>query len=200
MAELLGEVESNVLRATDRDVHDFRAMQMEQCSLTGLAAALVAQIASSTLQLQYMPTIHWIVPALCTSSLILGLLSVSYSFRLHYLLTKYTCAQRMRTAFTWAPGGGEGGGGGSGDGGEEGRERGGGDEGPGSVRPSYVATFTLWFPLILARLAILSYLVAIVLYWGVAAKMNLQESRARSTNVGFLFLTHHLNFVLTLSF
>jgi len=125
MAELLRAVESNILLASDATALDYRSTQMAQCSMTGVAAALVAQVASSSLQLQYMPTIHWIVPALCTSSLVIGLLCVYYSFLLHYSLAKYACARDLRTAFAQrapvgivgtagtagtAGGGGEGGG------------------------------------------------------------------------------------------
>jgi len=125
MAELLGAVESNILLASDKEALGFRTMQMAQCSMTGVAAALIAQVANSTLQLQYMPTIHWIVPALCTSSLVISLLCVYYSFRMHYLLANFTSAYHLRAAFIWrAPGGNEGGEE-SGDGGEERRERGG---------------------------------------------------------------------------
>ena len=176
MAELLESVQSNVLRASKEEALDFRTMQMDQCSMAGVAAALIAQVAISTLQLQYMPTIHWTIPALCTCSLILGLLSVYYSFQLHYSLANFTTAPHLRAAFARRPEGNEGGG-------EEQMEEG------GSMLPSYRATFILWLPFSLLRLAIYFYLVAIVSYWGVAAEMDLQESRARSTIVSFLFLT-----------
>jgi len=214
MAELLGAVESNVLHANDDAALDFRSMQMAQCSMTGVAAALIAQVANSTLQLQYMPTIHWTIPALCTCSLILGLLSVYYSFLLHYSLSNFTSAVNLRNAFTWrAPDGtdegNEGVEAGSGDGGRGGggeRGEGAGVGTPGQLeagtgtlgqvgagsdpkRASYQATFILWLPFSLLRLSILLYLAVIVSYWGAAAKMDLQESRVRSTNVGYRSLT-----------
>lgn len=203
MAELLGAVELNVLLASDKEALDFRTMQMAQCSMTGVAAALIAQVANSTLQLQYMPTIHWIVPALCTSSLVISLLCVYYSFRMHYLLARFTSAYHLRAAFIWsAPKGNEGG--------DERRERGGcgeGREGTGvetlgqveegrwTMLVSYQATFILWLPFSLLRLAIFLYLVVLASYWGVAAKMDLQESRARSTNV-FVFTLLALSIVI----
>ena len=210
MAELLESVESNVLDSKGEEPLDFRDKQMEQCSMTGVAAALIAQVANTTLQLQYMSTIHWTIPSLCTCSLILGLLSVYYSFQLHYSLANFTSADYLRAAFTrsGAPvrtrGGNEGVGAWSEEGGGERRGRGGGGEGgegagvetPGQLEAgsntkdaSYQATFMLWLPFSLLRLAIYFYLVAIVSYWGVAAEMDIQESRARSTIVGFLFLT-----------
>ena len=221
MAELLESVQSNVLLASDKEALDFRTMQMDQCSMAGVAAALIAQVAISTLQLQYMPTIHWTIPALCTCSLILGLLSVYYSFQLHYSLANFTSADNLRNAFTWkAPGGTDGGNegaeAGSGDGGRGGageRGEGAGVGTPGQLeagagvgtlgqvgagsdpkRASYQATFILWLPFSLLRLSILLYLAVIVSYWGAAAKMDLQESRARSTNVGYLSLTPYFVF------
>jgi len=175
MAELLESVQSNVLLASDKEGLDFRTMQMDQCSMAGVAAALIAQVANSTLQLQYMPTIHWAVPALCTCSLILGLLSVYYSFQLHYSLANFTSAYHLRAAFTRRSESNEGSS-------EEQME-----EGRWAMLASYQATFILWLPFSLLRLAIYFYLVAIVSYWGVAAEMDLQESRARSTIVSFLF-------------
>jgi len=100
MAELLQAVKSNILLARGRSALDYRTNQMLQCSMTGVAAALVAQVANSSLQLQYMPTIHWIVPALCTSSLVIGLVCVYFSFLLHYKLAKYICGECLRNAFT----------------------------------------------------------------------------------------------------
>jgi len=100
--------------------------------MTGVAGALVAQIASSSLQLEYMKTIHPIVPALCTSSLVIALLCVYYSFRMHYLFAKCTCVKDLITAFTQrAPVGTEGGSEEGGPGGGE-IEPGGGEEEPGS--------------------------------------------------------------------
>jgi len=87
MEELLGDVRSNILKDPAAAL-EYRSTQMAQCSMTGVAAALVAQVANSTLQLQYMPTIHWIVPALCAGSLVVSLLCVYYSFLLHYKLAK----------------------------------------------------------------------------------------------------------------
>jgi len=228
MADLLGAVESNIVHAKENEALDFRNMQMAQCSMTGVAAALVAQVANSTLQLQYMPTIHWTIPALCTCSLILGLLSLSYVLQLHYSLANLTSAVDLRKAFTWrAPDGTDGsnegaearsGDGGRGGGGERGEGAGvgtpgqleagtgvgtlgqvGAGTGAGTLgqvgagsdpeRASYEATFILWLPFALFRIAIYLYLAAILSYWGVAAKMDLQESRARSTNVGYLSFT-----------
>jgi len=214
MAELLRAVESNILLASDTTTLDYRSAQMAQCSMTGVAAALVAQVASSSLQLQYMPTIHWIVPALCTGSLVIGLLCVYYSFLLHYSLAKYACARDLRTAFAQrAPIGTVGtagtarGGGGGGDEGEERRERGGGgeggegagvggtqleegiaervEEGGGRRLPSYQATLILWLPFYLLMLAISLYLATLFLYWWVAAATDLQGSWERSRKVGF---------------
>jgi len=104
--------------------------------MTGVAGALVAQIASSSLQLEYMKTIHPIVPALCTSSLVIALLCVYYSFRMHYLFAKCTCAEDLITAFTQRAPVGTGGGseeGGPG-GGEIEPESGDGEAGSGEAR------------------------------------------------------------------
>jgi len=210
MAELLEDVESNILKGPKAAL-DYRSTQMAQCSMTGVAAALVAQVANSSLQLQYMPTIHWIVPALCTSSLIIGLLCVYYSFLLHYRLARYTCGKRLCTAFTQETCIETGGG--NGDGGLESGNRGGelGEEGGeeregtgvggvpsgegiavgveeegGRTRiPSYQATFLLWLPFFLLMLAITLYILAITSYWFVAFIMDLQDSSRRSWRVVF---------------
>ena len=169
--------------------------------MTGLAGALVAQVASSSLQLQYMPTIHWIVPGLCTTSLVIGVLCVHYSFLLHYSLAKCGCARDLRTAFSTRKGTPVGAGGDfavGGPGGGEGREL--GDEGRevtgvGTAEqvedgretklPSYKAALILWLPIYLLVLAILLYIAAIGLYWSIAGAMDLQGSRGRSWKVGF---------------
>ena len=206
--EILKTIESNILLAKDRDALDYRSTQMAQCSMTGLAAALVAQVASSSLQLQYMPTIHWIIPGLCTTSLVIGLLCVHYSFLLHYSLAKCGCARDLRTAFSTRKGtppvgaGGDFavGGPGGGEGREERGEREWGDEGlqgtgvgtaeqveagRGTKLPSYKAALILWLPIYLLILAILLYIAAIGLYWAIAGAMDLQGSRGRSWKVGF---------------
>ena len=140
---ILKTAESKVIGVTKKATLDYRSAQMEQFSMTGVAGALVAQVASSSLQLEYMKTINPIVPALCTSSLVIALFCVLYSFEIHLSFARRTCAEDLITAFTQrAP---DGIGGGSGEGGprsregregcvvregeEEVQESGGGDEG-----------------------------------------------------------------------
>ena len=197
--EHLRTVESNVLHAADTAALDYRSTQMAQCSMTGVAGALIAQITNSSLQLQYMLTVNPIVPALCTSSLVIALLCVYYSFRMHYSLAKCTFAEDLRTAFTeripvGTRGGCGEGGPGSGEGGEEtgvsDRRLEEGiaepiEEGGGRILASYKATLMLWLPLYLLVLAISSYLVTIFLYWGFAAGMDLEGRRKESTVVSF---------------
>ena len=143
---------------------------MAQCSMTAVAAALVASVASTTLQLQYMPTIHWIVPALCTATIIIALLSVYNSFVLHEYLTGFARAGDFRTAFTYQnPATTQ----------HEGEER---------RPPCYKATMKLWGPNDLLELAILLYVATICTYWGMAWRMNLQGSGVRSRNVCFHLL------------
>jgi len=194
--EHLRTVESNVLHAADTAALDYRSTQMAQCSMTGVAGALIAQIANSSLQLQYMLTVNPIVPGLCTSSLVIALLCVYYSFRMHYSLARCTFAKDLRTAFAERIPVGTGGdcregGPGSGEGGEETGVR---DrrleegiaepieEGGERILASYTATLMLWLPLYLLVLAISSYLVTIFMYWGFAAGMNL-EGRAKENTV-----------------
>lgn len=164
---------------------------MAQCSMTGVAAALVAQVASSTLGLQYMPTIHWIVPALCTSTIIIALLSMYNSFVLHDYLTGFACAADLRIEFLYQDpdkNRQE----------EEGGERaikGAREEALEEVReeaskeerkiPCYDAALKLWGPNYLLELAILLYVATIWVYWAIAWRMDLEGSGERSRNVCF---------------
>lgn len=143
--------------------------------MTGVAAALVAQVTNSSLQQEYIPTIHWIVPALWTSTLVFALLSVYYSFLLHHYLGGFASAGDLRKAFTHrnfssaiARG-----------------EEGEGEEGRGL--PSLTVAVKVWAPTYLLALAIGSYIGTIGVYWGVAWGMNLQGRGVGSRNV---CLTH----------
>ncbi|PUU84231.1 hypothetical protein B9Z19DRAFT_1189016 [Tuber borchii] len=93
-------VRFNVLLASDNDLLDYHSRHMAGCSMTGVAAALVAQVTNPSLQQEYIPTIHWIVPALWTSMLVFALLSMYYSFLLHYYLGGFASAGDLRKAFT----------------------------------------------------------------------------------------------------
>lgn len=134
--------------------------------MTGVAAALVAQVTNTSLQQEYIPTIHWIVPALWTSTLVFALLSVYYSFLLHHYLSGFACADDLRKAFTHRslrPAEGEG------------------EEGKGL--PSLTAAVKVWAPTYLLALAIGSYIGTIGVYWGVAWGMNLEGKGVGSRNV-----------------
>jgi len=190
ITETLEAVESNILlNKEDKDVLAYRTAQMELCTMTGLARALVAQVAGSSLQLEYVPTIHWIVPALFTTSLTIGLLCVHYSFILHYSLTRWGSARSVRTAFTHCP---------SPPPGppspqpppvltgvlrsavvmaEEGEDGGG-------PKPSYQTVLMLSLPSYLLVVAITMYIATIFMYWGIAGVMDLQGSGGRSWGVG----------------
>ncbi|PUU76081.1 hypothetical protein B9Z19DRAFT_1195001 [Tuber borchii] len=165
----LKTIESNIIDATNEQLLDFRSRQMAQCSMTGVAAALVAQVASSTLELQYMPTINWIVPALCTSTIIIALLSMYNSFVLHDYLTGFACAADLRAQFLYqAP--------------NKNRQEEGGEDTIEEVReeesklPCYDAAMKLWGPNYLLELAILLYIATIWIYWAIAWRMDLEES------------------------
>lgn len=141
--------------------------------MTGVAAALVAQVTNTSLQQEYIPTIHWIVPALWTSTLVFALLSVYYSFLLHHYLGGFASAGDLRKAFTHrnlssaiARG-------------EEGEGE--GEEGRGL--PSLTVAVKVWAPTYLLALAIGSYIGTIGVYWGVAWGMNLQGRGVGSRNV-----------------
>jgi len=162
--------------------------------MTGLTGALVAQVASSSLQLQYMPTIHWVVPGLCTASLIVGFLCVHYSFLLHYSLTRWGSARALRIAFSTRKGTPAGAGGDLVEGGPRGGE-GKGSTGVGTAEqaeeeraseplPSYQTVLTLSLPPYLLVLAIILYMATIFMYWGIAGVTDLQGSGGRSWGVG----------------
>ncbi|PWW75891.1 hypothetical protein C7212DRAFT_280439 [Tuber magnatum] len=133
--------------------------------MTGVAAALVAQVTNTSLQQEYISTIHWLVPALWTSTLVFALLSVYYSFLLHHYLGGFACASDLREAFT---------------------HRG---LSPALVReeerrlPSLTAAVKVWAPTYLLALAIGSYIGTIGVYWGVAWRMDLQGRGEGSRNV-----------------
>ena len=183
ITETLEAVESNILLNTeDKDLLDYRTAQMELCSMTGLAGALVAQVAGSSLQLEYVSTIHWIVPALFTTSLTIGLLCVHYSFILHYSLTRWGSARSLRTAFTHCPSPVPTGvlrsAVGTAEQGEDG----------GRPKPSYQTVLKLSLPSYLLVVAITMYITTIFMYWGIAGVMDLQGSGGRSWGVGLHLL------------
>ncbi|PUU84254.1 hypothetical protein B9Z19DRAFT_1189034 [Tuber borchii] len=176
ITDTLTTLESNVLLASDNDLLDYRSRHMAGCSMTGVAAALVAQVTNTSLQQEYIPTIHWIVPALWTSTLVFALLSVYYSFLLHHYLGGFASAGDLRKAFTHrnlssvaARG-----------------EEGEGEQGRGL--PSLTVAVKVWAPTYLLALAIGSYIGTIGVYWGVAWGMNLQGRGVGSRNVFIFFL------------
>jgi len=158
--------------------------------MTGLAGALVAQVALTSLQLEYMSTIHWIVPALFTTSLVIGFLCVHYSFLLHYWLVQLGSAKKLRKAFSTGKGTPAGS---SEDLAEQWVENGEGQrsigvgtagQAEGSKLPSYQSVITLAAPSYLLLLAITLYVPTIFLYWCIAGVMDLQGSGGRSLGVG----------------
>jgi len=135
--------------------------------MTGVAAALVAQVTNTSLQQEYIPTIHWIVPALWTSTLVFALLSVYYSFLLHHYLSGFACASDLRKAFTHrslSPVVAS-------------------EEEEGTGLPSLTAAVKVWAPTYLLALSIGSYIGTIGVYWGVAWGMNLEGRGVGSRNV-----------------
>lgn len=90
----------NVLLASDTTALDYRARRMASCSMTGVAAALVAQVTNTSMQQEFTPALHWSVSALWTCGLVLSLLSVYYSFLLHHWLAGFATADEVRRAFT----------------------------------------------------------------------------------------------------
>ncbi|CUS10078.1 unnamed protein product [Tuber aestivum] len=163
-------LETNVLCASEHDAMKYRKRRMAECNTTGLTAALVAQVTITTMQLEYIPTIHWTVPALLTSTLVFALLSVYYSFLLYQYLDGFLSAEDMKKAFSHR-----------------------GilpflivDEG--ETLPSLTAAIKLWAPTYLLGLAISCYIATIGVYWGVAWGMNLQERGVGSRNVFIVFL------------
>ncbi|RPA93761.1 hypothetical protein L873DRAFT_1815492 [Choiromyces venosus 120613-1] len=172
ITDTLTTLESNVLLASDNDLLDYRTRRMAGCSMTGVAAALVAQVTNSSLQQEYIPTIHWIVPALWTSTLVLALLSAYYSFLLHHYLGGFACAGDLRMAFTHR--------GLTRDRAEEEEEEG--------ILPSLTAAVKIWAPTYLLALSIGCYIGTIGVYWGVAWGMDLQGRGADSRNVFIFFI------------
>ncbi|CUS10989.1 unnamed protein product [Tuber aestivum] len=169
ITDTLTTLESNVLLASDNDLLDYRSRRMGGCSMTGVAAALVAQVTNTSLQQEYISTVHWIVPALWTGTLVSALLSVYYSFLLHHYLGGFACAGDLRKAFTHR-------------GLNPTRVR--NEEGEEERRlPSLSAAVKVWAPTYLLALAIGSYIGTIGIYWGVAWGMDLQGRGEESRNV-----------------
>ncbi|KAG0124089.1 hypothetical protein HOY82DRAFT_573971 [Tuber indicum] len=161
ITDTLTTLESNVLLASDNDLLDYRSRRMAGCSMTGVAAALVAQVTNTSLQQEYIPTTHWIVPALWTSTLVLALLSAYYSLLLHHYLGGFAGAGDLRKAFTHRGLSRE----------EERR------------LPSLTAAVKVWAPTYLLALSIGSYIGTIGVYWGLAWGMDLQGKGVGSRNV-----------------
>ncbi|KAG0641003.1 hypothetical protein HOY80DRAFT_1114889 [Tuber brumale] len=171
ITDTLTTLESNVLLASDNDLLDYRSRRMAGCSMTGVAAALVAQVTNTSLQQEYILTIHWIVPALWTSTLVLALLSAYYSLLLHHYLGGFAEAGDLRKAFTHrglTPALAR----------EEERRR----------LPSLTAAVKVWAPTYLLALSIGSYIGTMGVYWGVAWGMDLQGRGVGSRNIFIFFL------------
>ncbi|KAH8151947.1 uncharacterized protein LAJ45_03940 [Morchella importuna] len=100
LTDTLGIMTHNVLLASDTTTLDYRARRMASCSMTGVAAALVAQVTNTSMQQEFTPALHWSVSALWTCGLVLSLLSVYYSFLLHHWLAGFASADEVRRAFT----------------------------------------------------------------------------------------------------
>ena len=146
--------------------------------MIGVTAALVAQVANSSLQQEYVPKAHWIVPALLTSSLIIALLSVYNSFALHDYLAGIVSAEELRQIFRY-----------------KGQIATSNEQALNAEERRLVSVrdaLGLWLPSYLVEVAILLYITTICVYWGVAWGMDLEESGARSRKVCFNMLIHSI--------
>lgn len=154
LTDTLSTMTHNIVQASDARARDYCARRMTACSMTSVAAALVAQLANTSTQHEFTSQLHWSVTALWTCAMVLALMSVYSSFLLHYWLAGLP----GRAAFM---------------------HRGAAAQGV----PSLTVAARLWVPTWLLNVAIGCYVLTLGLYWGLAWSAGAAGRGVGSRNV-----------------
>ncbi|KAL8670013.1 MAG: hypothetical protein Q9168_005429 [Polycauliona sp. 1 TL-2023] len=141
-------IENEVLNGNEKEVLAFKQSVTDECNMTAIAGAIIAQIAMTALSLPDLNRTHWVARALFLLGVTTGCLSVYYACELHRVVSKFYRPDAIRFWLRAPP---------------PRVQDGGFDDRP---RTSLQAVLSLWAPFAAVQVSIFSLILGLAVYQG----------------------------------
>ncbi|KAK0514583.1 hypothetical protein JMJ35_003200 [Cladonia borealis] len=139
-------IQRGVLNGDDENAVDFRQAVTNECNMTAIAGAIIAQVAITGLSLPSLSSVHWLARAFLLLSLISGCLSVYYACVLQRIVGKLYRPSHIRNWLRLPPPSGKG----------ETDDR----------KASLMAILIISAPFTMVKVSIFSFLIGLTIYQG----------------------------------
>ncbi|KAL6714826.1 hypothetical protein ACLMJK_007086 [Lecanora helva] len=163
-------IERVILRGRDEDALAFRQAVTDECNMTAVAGAIIAQVAITALSLSNLSSTHWVARTFFLFAVVAGCLSVYFCCVLQRTIGKLYRPHLIRSWLTlpW-------------------RNRQDRDDPP---RASLAAVFILSAPFTMMRASIFAFLIGLAIYQGFTWTRTLDTDAGRndSRNVFITFI------------
>ncbi|KAG8533560.1 uncharacterized protein KY384_001300 [Bacidia gigantensis] len=163
-------IERIVIRGRDEDALAFRQAVTDECNMTAVAGAIIAQVAITALSLPDLSSTHWVARAFFLFAIAAGCLSVYFCCVLQRTIGKLYRAQLIRTWLSLPPKA---------------------TQGPATPpRASLAAVFILSAPFTMMKASIFAFLIGLAIYQGFTWTRGLDTDAGRydSRNVFITFI------------
>ena len=145
-------VDNCVSRGTDEDVVTFKHSVTEECYMTSVAGAILAQVAITALSLQSLSSTHWVARACFLIAVVAGCMSVYFACRVQRVVGRLYNAEMIKDWLMTAP--------------VPKNQRGQHDRHRDDDTPSFAAVLTISAPFALVTHSIFALLTGLAVYFG----------------------------------